>query len=112
MVVDGVGWDNDELEDIGWLIWIWVIILCGMYIMFFGCKEELLINVLIQCGGVVVKFGDFIVVDLMGVIVIFFEKVEEIVGFVKEQVDCEEEICKWVVKGKIVEDLFNEFGWI
>lgn len=112
MIVDGAGRDTDELEDIGWPIWTRAITPRGTHTMFSGRKEELSINVPIQCGGVVVKPGDFIVADLMGVTVVALEKAEEIVALAQEQADREEETRKWVAKGKTVEDLLNEFGRI
>ncbi|MYA90130.1 MAG: RraA family protein [Boseongicola sp. SB0662_bin_57] len=112
MIVDGAGRDTDELEDIGWPIWTRTITPRGTHTMFSGRKEELSINVPIQCGGVVVNPGDFIVADLMGVAVIPLEKAEETVQLAREQADREEETRKWVAKGKTVEDLLNEFGRI
>ena len=80
--------------------------------MFSGRKEELSINIPIQCGGVLVNPGDFIVADLMGVTVIPLDKAEEVVKLAQEQAEREEETRKWVAKGKTVEDLLNEFGRI
>ena len=80
--------------------------------MFSERKEELSINVPIACGGVVVNPGDFIVADLMGVVVIPQDIAEETVRLAQEQADREEESRKWVAKGKTVEDLLNEFGRI
>lgn len=112
MIVDGAGRDTDELEEIGWPIWTRAITPRGTHTMFSGRKEELSINVPIQCGGVPVNPGDFIVADLMGVAVIPLAKAEEVVALAKEQADREEETRKWVAKGKTVEDLLNEFGRI
>jgi 4-hydroxy-4-methyl-2-oxoglutarate aldolase len=80
--------------------------------MFSARKEELSINVPIACGGVVVNPGDFIVADLMGVVVIPQEIAEETVRLAQKQADREEETRKWVAQGKTVEDLLNEFGRI
>ena len=112
MIVDGAGRDTDELEDIGWPIWTRAITPRGTHTMFSGRKEELSINVPIQCGGIVVNPGDFVVADLMGVTVIPLEKAEEVVALAQEQADREEETRKWVAKGKTVEDLLKEFGRI
>lgn len=112
MIVDGAGRDTDELEDINWPIWTRAITPRGTHTMFSGRKEELSINVPIQCGGVIVNPGDFIVADLMGVTVIPLENAEEVVNLAQEQADREEETRKWVVKGKTIEDLLNEFGRI
>ncbi|WP_419908904.1 RraA family protein [Hoeflea sp.] len=112
MIVDGAGRDTDELEDINWPIWTRAITPRGTHTMFSGRKEELSINVPIQCGSVVVRPGDFIVADLMGVTVIPIENAEEVVKLAQEQADREEETRKWVAQGKTVEDLLNEFGRI
>jgi regulator of RNase E activity RraA len=112
MIVDGAGRDTDELEDINWPIWTRAITPRGTHTMFSGRKEELSINVPIQCGSVVVNPGDFIVADLMGVVVIPLDKAEEVVKLAQEQADREEETRKWVANGKTIEDLLNEFGRI
>ncbi|MEP2532714.1 RraA family protein [Shimia sp.] len=112
MIVDGSGRDTDELEDINWPIWTRAITPRGTHTMFSGRKEELSINVPIACGGVVVNPGDFIVADLMGVVVVPLATAEEVVRLAQEQADREEETRKWVAKGKTVEDLLNEFGRI
>ncbi len=112
MIVDGAGRDTDELEDINWPIWTRAITPRGTHTMFSGRKEELSINVPIQCGSVIVNPGDFIVADLMGVTVIPLENAAEVVRLAQEQADREEETRKWVADGKTVEDLLNEFGRI
>lgn len=112
MIIDGAGRDTDELEHINWPIWIRAITPRGTHTMFSGRKEELSINVPIQCGSVLVNPGDFIVADLMGVTVIPLEKAEEIVTLAQEQADREEETRKWVAQGKTVEDLLEKFGRI
>jgi len=80
--------------------------------MFSERKEELSINVPIQCGGILVNPGDFIVADLMGVTVIALDKAEEIVALAREQAEREQETRQWVAQGKTIEDLLNEFGRI
>lgn len=112
MIVDGAGRDTDELEDINWPIWTRAITPRGTHTMFSGRKEELSINVSIACGGVVVNPGDFIVADLMGVVVIPLARAEEVVRLAREQADREEATRAWVKKGKTVEDLLAEFGRI
>lgn len=112
MIVDGAGRDTDELEDIDWPIWTRAITPRGTHTMFSGRKEELSINVPIQCGGIIVNPGDFIVADLMGVTVIPLAKAQEMVTLAQEQVEREEETRKWVANGKTIEDLLNEFGRI
>ncbi len=112
MIVDGAGRDTDELEDIGWPIWTRAITPRGTHTMFSGRKEELSINVPVACGGVVVNPGDFVVADLMGVVVIPLARAEEVVRLAAEQADREERTRVWVRQGKTVEDLLAEFGRI
>lgn len=112
MIVDGAGRDTDELEDIGWPIWTRAITPRGTHTMFSGRKEELSINVPIQCGGIPVNPGDFVVADLMGVTVVPLAKAEEIVEKAREQAEREEATRQWVAQGKTVEDLLAEFGRI
>jgi regulator of RNase E activity RraA len=112
MIVDGAGRDTDELEDIGWPIWTRAITPRGTHTMFSGRKEELSINVPIACGGVPVNPGDFIVADLMGVVVIPLARAEDVVRLASEQADREEKTRAWVKQGKTIEDLLAEFGRI
>ncbi len=112
MIVDGAGRDTDELEDIGWPIWTRAITARGTHTMFSARKEELSINVPVACGGVLVRPGDFVVADTIGVIVVPLEKAAEIVDLAREQAEREQRTREWVAKGKTVEDLLAEFGRI
>ena len=112
MIVDGAGRDTDELEEINWPIWTRAITPRGTHTMFSERREELSIYVPIACGGVVVNPGDFIVADLMGVVVVPLESAEEVVRLAQEQADREVATRAWVAQGKTVEDLLNEFGRI
>ena len=112
MIVDGAGRDTDELEEIDWPIWTRAITPRGTHTMFSERREELSINVPIACGGVVVNPGDFIVADLMCVVVVPLESAEEVVRLAQEQADREVATRAWVAQGKTVEDLLNEFGRI
>ena len=112
MIVDGAGRDTDELEEINWPIWTRAITPRGTHTMFSERRKELSINVPIACGGVVVNPGDFIVADLMGVVVVPLESAEEVVRLAQEQADREVATRAWVAQGKTVEDLLNEFGRI
>ena len=112
MIVDGAGRDTDELEEIDWPIWTRAITPRGTHTMFSERREELSINVPIACGGVVVNPGDFIVADLMGVVVVPLVSAEEVVRLAQEQAEREVATRAWVAQGKTVEDLLNEFGRI
>ncbi len=112
MIVDGAGRDIDELEDIGWPIWVRAITARGTHTMFSARKEELSINVPVACGGVLVQPGDFVVADTIGVAVIPLGKAEEVVELAREQAEREQTTREWGAKGKTVEDLLAEFGRI
>jgi 4-hydroxy-4-methyl-2-oxoglutarate aldolase len=112
MVINGAGRDIDELEAIGWPIWTRAITARGTHTMLSGRKEELSINVPISCGGVLVRPGDFIVADTIGVVVVPLDKAEEMLTLAAEQAAREENTRKWVAQGKTVEDLLAEFGRI
>ena len=112
MIIDGAGRDTDELQDIDWPIWTRAITPRGTHTMFSGRKEELSINVPIACGGVPVNPGDFIVADLMGVVVIPLARAAEVVRLAAEQALREENTRAWVKQGKTIEDLLAEFGRI
>jgi 4-hydroxy-4-methyl-2-oxoglutarate aldolase len=112
MVIDGAGRDVDELEEIGWPIWTRAITARGTHTMFSERKEELSINVPIQCGGVLVNPGDFIVADIIGVVVVPLAQASEIVVKASEQADREQKTREGVASGKTVEDLLKEFGRI
>jgi 4-hydroxy-4-methyl-2-oxoglutarate aldolase len=112
MVIDGAGRDIDELEEIGWPIWTRAITARGTHTMFSERKEELSINVPIQCGGVPVNPGDFIVADTIGVVVIPLPQAAEVVAKAREQADREQRTREWVASGKTIEDLLKEFGRI
>jgi 4-hydroxy-4-methyl-2-oxoglutarate aldolase len=112
MVIDGAGRDIDELEDIGWQIWTRAVTARGTHTMFSQRKDELSINVPISCGGVIIRPGDFIVADTIGVAVVPLERAEEIVALAQEQAEREQKTREWVAKGKTVDDLLAEFGRI
>jgi regulator of RNase E activity RraA len=112
MIVDGAGRDIDELEDIGWPIWTRAITIRGTHTMFSQRKEELSINVPITCGGVIVRPGDFVVADTIGVAVVPLERADEFLTLAAEQAEREQKTREWVAQGKTVEDLLAKFGRI
>jgi 4-hydroxy-4-methyl-2-oxoglutarate aldolase len=101
MIIDGAGRDIDELRSLNWPIWSRAVTPRGTHTMFSGRKEELSINVPIQCGGVLVRPGDFVIADEIGVTIVSSEKAEEILKLAQEQADRE-----------TIEDLLAEFGRI
>jgi 4-hydroxy-4-methyl-2-oxoglutarate aldolase len=112
MIVDGAGRDTDELRDLGWPIWTKAITPRGTHTMFSARKEELSVNVAITCGGVVVRPGDFVVADEIGVTVVPRDRAREVLALAREQAEREQKTREWVAKGKTIEDLLREFGRI
>jgi regulator of RNase E activity RraA len=112
MIIDGAGRDVDELRLLPWPIWTRAITPRGTHTMFSGRKEELSINVPIQCGGVLVRPGDFVIADEIGVTVLPAERAEETLALAQEQAEREQRTREWVARGKTIEDLLAEFGRI
>ena len=112
MIIDGAGRDVDELRSLDWPIWTRAITPRGTHTMFSGRKEELSINVPIQCGGVLVHPGDFVIADEIGVTIVEVERAEEILKLAQEQAEREQKTREWVARGKTIEDLLAEFGRI
>ncbi|HML38290.1 MAG TPA: RraA family protein, partial [Bacillota bacterium] len=77
-----------------------------------GRKEPIEINTPIVCGGVIVRPGDLVVADEIGVTVAPSESLEEIYGKVKEQAEKEEATRAEILKGATVEELLAKFGRI
>lgn len=110
MIIDGSGRDVDELEAIGWPIWTRAITARGTHTMYSGRKDELSINVPIQCGGVHVSPGDFVIADTIGVTVVPVASAETVVELAREQAEREQKTREGVAQGKTLEELLNEFG--
>jgi 4-hydroxy-4-methyl-2-oxoglutarate aldolase len=110
MIIDGSGRDIDELEAIGWPIWTRAITARGTHTMYSGRKDELSINVPIQCGGVRISPGDFLVADTIGVTVVPVASAETVVELAREQAAREQKTRERVAQGKTLEELLNEFG--
>ena len=75
-------------------------------------KDEMDINVPINCGGVVVNPGDMIIADENGITTVPNNKLEEILKLAKEQAEREEGTRKQIALGKTVDELLEEFGRI
>lgn len=74
--------------------------------------EPIQINVPVSCGGVIVKPGDLIVADEIGVTVVPSEDMEEILPLAKEQADKEEATRNLIAEGYTVDELLAKFGRI
>ena len=72
--------------------------------------EPIEINVQIQCAGVIVRPGDLVLGDEIGVVVIPFEDSARVLALAREQAEKEENTRAKIREGKTVEQLLAEFG--
>jgi regulator of RNase E activity RraA len=111
-IVDGAVRDIDELRDLEFFLFSRSVTARGTHTMYSKRKDELDINVPIQCGGIVVNPGDMIIADENGITVVPNTEVESILKLAKEQAEREEETRKAIAAGKTVDELLEEFGRI
>lgn len=109
-VVDGAIRDTDEIRDLGFSIFSKAIVPRSTHTPFSGRMEPLEINVPIQCAGVLVRPGDLVLGDEIGVVVIPVEEAAEVLRKAQEQADKEEQTRAKIREGKTVEQLLAEFG--
>jgi 3-hexulose-6-phosphate synthase/6-phospho-3-hexuloisomerase len=109
-VVDGAIRDTDEIRDLGFFIHSKAIVPRSTHTPFSGRMEPLEINVPIQCAGVLVRPGDIIVADEVGVTVVPLEEAETALKKAREQAEKEESTRARIREGKTVEELLEEFG--
>jgi regulator of RNase E activity RraA len=111
-IVDGAVRDVDELRDLGFFMFSRSVTARGTHTMYSKRKDELDINVPIQCGDVGVKPGDMIIADENGVTVIPNEDLKSVLNVAREQAEREEATRKAIAGGKTVDKLLEEFGRI
>lgn len=111
-ILDGAGRDIDELRDLHFLLFTRSITARGTHTMYSQRKDELDINVPINCGGVIVNPGDMIIADENGITTVPNNQLEEILKLAQEQAEREEGTRKQIAMGKTVDELLEEFGRI
>lgn len=109
-VVDGAIRDTDEIRDLAFPIFSKAIVPRSTHSPFSGRMEPIEVNVVIQCGGVVVRPGDILVADEVGVTVVPLEAAGEVLARAREQAEQEERTRARIQEGKTVEELLEEFG--
>jgi regulator of RNase E activity RraA len=109
-VVDGAIRDTDETRDLGFSIFSKAIVPRSTHSPYSGRMEPIEINVPIQCAGVLVKPGDLVLGDEIGVVVIPLENAVEVLEKAREQAEKEEKTRAKISQGKTVEELLAEFG--
>jgi len=72
--------------------------------------DPIKINIPVICAGVIVKPGDLIIADEIGVTVVPQENWEEVYIKAKQQAEREEETRAEILKGKTIGELLQKFG--
>lgn len=111
-IIDGAGRDIDELRDLKFQLYTRAITARGTHTMLSGRKNDVSLNVPINCGGVVVSPGDMIVADEIGVTVVPKAMAAETLKLAREQAEREENTRREIAKGKTVDQILAEFGRI
>jgi regulator of RNase E activity RraA len=109
-VVDGSIRDTDETRDLGFFIFSKAIVPRSTHSPYSGRMEPIEINIPIQCAGVLVRPGDIVLGDEIGVVVIPLENAAEILQKAQEQAEKEEQTRIKIRQGKTVDELLAEFG--
>lgn len=112
VVIDGSARDTDEAKMLDFPIYSKYVSPRAAHTAYSGRKEPIEINTTVVCGGVMVKPGDLIVADELGVTVAPAEKLEEIYPIAKKQAEMEEAQRTEILKGATVEELLKKFGRI
>lgn len=111
-IVEGACRDTDELRDMGFLIFSRAVTARGTHTMFSGRKDDVELNVPVQCGGIVVHPGDLIVADEIGAVVVPSANIKQVVDSARVQAEREEATRKRIAEGRTFEQLLEEFGRI
>ncbi|MBN1963100.1 MAG: RraA family protein [Anaerolineae bacterium] len=109
-VIDGAMRDTDETRDLGFFIFSKAIVPRSTHTPYSGRMDPIEINVTIQCAGVVVRPGDLVLGDEVGVVVISLETAAEVLAAARALADAEERTRAKIREGKTVEELLAEFG--
>lgn len=109
-VVDGAIRDTDETRDLGFFIFSKAIVPRSTHSPYSGRMDPIEVNVPIQCAGVLVRPGDLVLGDEIGVVVIPLENAAQVLEKAREQAEKEEKTRAKIREGKTVEELLAEFG--
>ncbi len=112
VVIDGSARDTDESRMLDFPIYSSHVSPRAAHTATSGRKEPIEINTPIVCGGIIVRPGDLIVADEIGVTIAPYEDLEEIYVKAKEQADKEEATRKEILRGATVQELLDKFGRI
>ena len=111
-VVDGSVRDTDESKLMDFPIASKVVCPRAAHSAYSGRTEPIEINGTISCGGVIVRPGDLVVADEIGVTVVPSGDFAEVYEKAKEQAEKEEDTRKMIAEGWSVKQLLEKFGRI
>lgn len=111
-VVDGSVRDIDENRSLPFQLFSRGVTPRGTHTMLSGRTDSVELQVNIQCGGQLVRPGDMIVGDELGVTVIPRENIEPVLATAREQAAREVETRRRIATGSTFEELLAEFGRI
>lgn len=111
-VIDGSCRDTDEAKMMNFPITAKVSGPRAAHTAYSGRKEPIEINIPIVCGGVIVKPGDLVVADEIGVAVVPYEELAKVYPIAREQADKEIATREAILKGATVDELLKKFGRI
>ena len=77
-----------------------------------GRMDPIEVNVPIVCGGIIVRPGDLVVADEIGVAIVPYEKLAEVYPKARKQADNESASREDILNGAKVEDLLKKYGRI
>ena len=111
-VIDGSCRDTDEAVMLGFPITAKVSGPRAAHTAYSGRKEPIEINVPVCCGGVIVRPGDLVVADEIGVSVVPYEDLANVYPIAREQADKEIATSEEILNGATAEQLLAKFGRI
>lgn len=111
-VVDGSVRDTDEAKMLDFPIFSHSVSPRESHTAISGRKEPIEINTPIVCGGILVRPGDLVIADEIGVVIAPYEDLEQIYQRVQEQAEKEEQTRRAILEGATVEELLHRFGRI
>jgi len=109
-VVDGAIRDTDETRLIGFPVASRAVVPRSTHSPYSKRMEPIEINVPIHCAGVLVRPGDIVIADEIGVVVVPIEDAPQVLERAKAQAEAEEKTRNRISQGKTVEELLAEFG--
>ncbi len=109
-VIDGSMRDTDETRDIGLPVFAKGIVPRSTHTPYSKRMEPITINGVIQCAGVVVKPGDIVLGDEIGVVVVPLENAADVLKAAQDLAENEEKTRALIKEGKTVDELLEIFG--